>query len=619
MMRIRMIIVLLLFVGGGVGTIWADDIEINKIHFDGNESFSDKQLRSLLRRDRIENYSERHLRADESQIIEFYQQNGFLNARITKKTSQLTKDGQQVELTLTIAEGEQTRFGSVRIAGQSSVDSSLIAAKITIKPGDLFSQLTLDSQRQAIINIYAAQGYAYATVRDSLVFSPDRTGMDVIFQINEGTKVFIKSIEVTGLKTIEPKVVFRELASASGNILNFQLVQEDQQRLYATGLFRDVRVNIPDLDSLRTEVTIEIEVREEKLRWIGGGIGYGNLDGIRLSAEYGHNNLFGSGETGKIETIFSQTDLFRATYPARLSRRVDMEYVDPRFFDSTWSAGINPFYDYQDNLEEAAIGHKIESIGTTVAFGRVWKKNNQVSLKIGWRSDNYFDLLGAPLVGEYADEISSGRTITNTYTVAVSRDTRNDIFNTTRGYFMLLSGQVGGFLFKNTNHFIKWTIDTSWHQRVGFGIIALRFNGGLVNPYRDSAIVEVSDQFTYGGSTTNRGYKDRRLGPVNHRQSHSGNALLAGSLETRFPFLQYFQMVLFGDFGRLWYTNRTLERGAGLGLQNDPNRTRPILSAGMGLRYFTPVGPLRLDVGFGLNDGIEKSQGHLHISFGQAF
>ena len=600
---------------------YAKDLKIGKIEFIGTKAFSQKKLKKNLRKNRIENYSEKYLLADIELILDFYRSNGYLQASVTKKVAELDPNGKQVNYKIYLDEGKQTKIDHIAFSGCEKLSLTKMKSLLQLKSGDPLNLVALSYQRQIFIDEYANNGYAYTTIRDSLSYSTDKWLVDLFFLINEGKQVTIKSIKISGQETLFKKVISRELESKPGDIFSLKTIQEDQQRLYATGLFRDVRINMDELKTNATEVNIDIKVKEEKLQWIGGGIGYGNLDGVRLTTGYGHQSIFRTAQKFKIESTFSKTDLINKKFPARLTRKVDAEYIDPRIFSTRWTSGINTYYEYQHNLITETTGHKLEILGLKFALGRTITKHNQLSLQTGIRSDTYFQVLVDPLDDTNTQEsVHEGRSVTNTYSVSASRDTRNDIFNTTGGYFIYLTTQLGGFVFQSENSFIKYMIDVSGHKQIKFIILSLRINSGLVNSHRQSNFVEVTDQFTYGGSTTNRGFKERMLGPVNHRNTHSGNALIASNAEVRISLLKYFQVVLFSDYGRLWYTDRELSRAQDeFVLRNDPESTKPLLSLGTVLRYFTPVGPLRFDLGFAMNKGLKKSQGVLHISFGQAF
>lgn len=608
------------------------EMPIDKVEFEGNDVFSDGRLKKFLRMDRISDYRETHLRSDLEVIFDFYRQNGYLQVERLESRDELTADDKRV-YTIKISEGPQTNLGEIHLFGYDYLDSLAIRKMIDLHSGDPFNQLQLNQKRQALANEYANHGFAYATIRDSIHFRDDKLIADLSLLIEEGKQVVIDTITISGNKDVRKHVIWRDLESKIGDVFDLSLIQEDQQRLYSTGLFRDVRFNIQGLEEQKSRVDIQIQVVEEKLQWVGGGIGYGTADGGRLTIDYGHDNIFNNAQKLKLQSTFTKTDILRESAYYRFKRQFELEYIDPRLFKYRWTSGINLNYEYHDNQEETVTGHKLEVLSWRIGTGRTFWKYNQISLQLGMRVDTYFDVDEPDddtTTDPDAEEIKAGggRTITNSFTLSLSRNTRNDVFNPTRGYFVFGSSRLGGFFLSGDNNFVKYSFDSSGYYKFVGIIFSLRVQGGQVNSYGDSYTIEDSDLFTYGGSTTNRGYHEGQLGSLNHRStSLNGNALLAGNLEFRIPVFGSFQTVLFADYGRLWYTPGEIERSQQSDyrtLSNNPATSNDRLSLGVGLRYFTPVGPLRVDWGFPMapihNWGkIKKNTGVLHISFGQTF
>ncbi len=597
------------------------ELPIDKVFFKGNTLFSNKRLQKLLRIERIDDYHETHLRADLKTIFELYRRYGYLQAKKVESTDILTRDNKR-HYTIVISEGRQTRLGNLRIRPDEDViDSLLLANFLSLKSGDPYSQILIEQQKQDILNAYANAGYVYATLRDSATFSADRFTANLILTVETGICVKVRAIQVSGNRKVRDRIILRELETTAGSTLNLNLIQQDQQRLYGTGLFRDVRLILAGFEEKQPEVDLVIKVVEEKLRWIGGGIGYGTLDGGRLSAEYGHDNLFDNAQKLQLKGILTDTDVIKSDAFFRIHRALELKYVDPRLFQYRWTSGLDLNYSYENNRDLTELAHRLEIVGARVATGRTIRRYNQVSFQIGWRMDTYFDVDTTGI--SLHSEIQQGRTITNSFGISLSRDTRNDVFNPVRGYNVFVSTRIGGFLLRGDNDFIRYHADLSAYRRIKGLILSARVQAGQVNSYGDTYLIEPTDQFAYGGNSTNRGYRENALGSTNHRGTKSGNALVAGSLELRLPFFTYFQFVIFGDYGRLWFTTGEVNRArqGGFSISNDPLMASERLSGGLGLRYFTPVGPLRIDWGYPVDfgDQFNRHTGRMFISFGQSF
>ncbi|OQY28938.1 MAG: hypothetical protein B6244_05200 [Candidatus Cloacimonetes bacterium 4572_55] len=610
-------------------------LTIDKVIFEGVEVFSNKRLNSMLRIKRIEEYNEHNFRSDLEVIFDLYRQHGYLHIKKVESEDDLTDDGKR-HLIVTLNEGEQTRFRDIRIRlldqdfSTAALDSLTISETLGFQSGDPFNRILINQQRQLLANTYANLGFAYAIVSDSAYFSADQSTADAVILITEGNRVTIKSIKITGNEKVRQKIIDREVRSKPGDVFSLIRIQEDQQRLYSTSLFRDARFVINGFEESLSQVDIDIQVVEEKLKWIGGGVGYGTQDGGRISGEYGHNNIFNNAQKFKIISKLTKTDIINKSDTYRLTRRLETEYVDPRLFGISWTSGLNLAYQYEDDLEKTKedISYQLETYTIRLATGRPISRYNQLSFQVTARMDSYFDVVDKSDVNNpsdpYEDPIQEGRTVTNSFSASISRDTRNDVFNPTRGYFLFLSAKIGGSILYGDNNFLKLNFDSSSHRRYKWVVFSIRAQGGKAISYGSSYLIEKNDQFTYGGSTTNRGYGELSLGSMNHRGSLSGNALLATTGEIRVSFLTYFQVVFFADYGKLWFTDGEIDRSdqSNFSLRNDPETSDGKLSLGMGFRYLTPVGPLRIDLGLPMEEETwEERWNHkgFFISFGQAF
>ena len=552
-------------------------VTVESVRFTGLARVPEAQLRQrmetappgVLRRNVFqEEVLERDLRA----LTAFLATEGYAEGRVGPPEVAYSEDRARVRIVVPVEEGPRLTIGSVRLAGVAAIAEPELRAALALPPGAPWSEYALDQGRRVLERRYARAGYLAARVEAASV---RRDGaMDVVFTATEGPRTRVGRVLVRGLTRTKPHVVLRELPLREGDPFDPDALVEAQRKLALLGLFESVEVE-PLRPAPAPFADVTVTVREGKPWHLAGGVGYSTFEGARGFAEIGHDNLFGTGR--------SLAARFRLSERAE---RADVLYREPWLFGTRWQGDANPF---RERREE--IGYDLERWGLALGIQReLWPeriRGLRGAVRYQIAEVDRFDV--DPTLIE--EDVTPGRELLATVTPELTLDRRDHPLDPRRGSFHLASLEVGGFALGGDADFLKTRLETAWFlDQLRPTVLALGLRLGLATPFGDTDDLPIEERFFAGGATTVRGYRERRLGPLDARGNPlGGNALVVLNVEWRFPLWRWLGGAVFFDSGAL--TARVAD------LAVDELRS----GVGAGVRLRTPVGPLRLDVGYPLD------------------
>ncbi len=623
-----------------------------KIEITGNSTYSSGELKNLLqiqeatwkRPLHVPKYRP-HLVDTQVGLLEtFYRNRGFhqVSARLDSIS---TVDQEGDVLHIFIVEGLQTMIGGVSFEGNGPISEDELRKAMYLlegkpAPADLNA---FGGDLYAIRDLYRKEAHLDATVQSAMTIqdSPDGPGYlaFVTYTIRPGLDYYVGEIKLAGNVATHDNLLTRELLIKEGQPLYWQLVEDSRRQLLATALFRDVTIVPVSVDTTIGRADLLVRVIERKPAFYEFGVGVGSLERIRVLASWGHYNLWGTGRRFQIRTRVSWNVEDVVGNPIRFDQgqinyRVDAEYVNPHIRNSRYSFDLN-LYTKRETRGES--GLNMVSNGFNV--GTTWRASRRV------RHSAFLGLkITSPTVHPYApdslkvrfDELGATSDQTRSINWAAYIDHRDDLFKPTRGSYSVLTAKLAGGLMGGDFSFFKWS--TAWHNYhhtpIG-GVLALRFMLGGTRPYGRSLDkgadgVPYDDRFFAGGSSTVRGYRHNSLGPqvtdqdeldrLNYSSdvllpdnpARGGNYLMLTNVEWRFPLPLLrrwkFSSVFFFEGGNVWAQLRDV-RMTGFRLTSNPGDPQDPASTkdwdyrysyGTGIRFGTPFGPVRVDVGFPL-------------------
>ncbi len=598
---------------------------IDDITFEGNEAISDGDLRGAMRlrqpsalrplaRPRFPGAD--FLAGDLNEILLRYRDEGFPLAEIVEAVVVYEESGDRVDIHIVVREGPQVRLRSLEVRTEAERRRDL-ESKVSIDRGDVLAHEKLEQGEQALSDEFEELGHALVRVIREVRIEGDSA--DVVFRVDPGPEVYVDSIYVEPLTQTREKTVVRELTLEPGELLTPKRLLESRRRVLDSGVFRSVRI-VPDvIDSLDGTAVIRVSARERKRYWVGGGAGYSSADQLRFLGEWGIRNISGLGRrlSWNGDLFYSLDPDFRGGGVSFQEGQLRLDYFEPRILRTRNRATFSTYLRW---IQEESFHERI--FGYSVAFLREISLNTRATVSLETREVSTTEEGVQP---DYS---------TRFLRLGLTEDSRENPFDPDKGHVLFGQAEYAGGLLGGTNQFLRTIGGWQGYQSSEQGfIVATRIRGGFIEPV--SSGVDTSDslrvaripweeRFRTGGSNTIRGYPENDVGRVNDLdEAIGGLALFLANVEVRFPIFWIIRGGVFLDMGNVWADPAEFKLSRFVdGLeQKDYNPLNVFYGAGGGLRFVTPVGPLRFDYGFKLGSGRApgEPQGELHVALGQAF
>jgi len=633
-----------------------DDLEfervVRKVEIHGNDAYEDGELRDILRTRGSSFWKpwKKHplrsdfIRADRQTLGSFYRRHGYLYARVDSVTVLPVGDTKKSDVHFHLTEGPRAAIDTLLISDPSPLDEKEFRSRLLFREGSPLDFAVLESSRDSVVNEYADRGYVLNRVVDSLAI--DSTHVSVFYRTFPGPRVLLGVVKVEGTQKTKPGYVTRELVLDEGDLLRRSKLVHSQQRIYDSGLYTDVQMEIGPVDSATSRSDLFVRVRERKMGWIDAGIGYGNIDQIRLTGQWGQRNIFRSSlrfvTTAKLGIRLEKSE--ESGYLG--DRRVDASITHPWPFGVRLSTTVGAYAENEPVVDEN--DWPLQAYGGSLLFASSFLRDGRASASYEIRHVTNDSLL-APSPGAAAVQDTSYTTHRIAFTG--QRDTRLNIFDPKNGDDV--NGRLEFVRAAEGGTFTKIGLQGAKYMPMPIGgILALRLRGGFIEPWGsqpafdpllpippEMARIPVDDRYRTGGASTVRGYFENELGTrevltadttdaaeATDRVARGGQVLLLASAEFRFSLPWIFQGAAFFDGGNVWERpedmklRKILSFGGGAGY-NDMR-----YSVGLGLRIGTPVGPIRADYGWKirsdrepLEPDLSSSKGEFHFSLGHPY
>ena len=601
---------------------------IEKITIEGNSYFSLGKIKDqmTLKENRWYNlfkkrrFNPKKAELDVASIDSLYHVNGFL--RVESEISAEEKKKNECAVQVRIKEGIQIRLGKIILnGGLPELEEKTRKELKPLNQGDPFNWTKLYEAAFNIKTVYANFGYPYAEVQihlpDSVSMAEegkDGSRLDVTFQVNEDKKVFFGKVTYEGLKITNEKVARRELTIKEGEVYSREKVMDSQQRVYSTGLFSYITLKVKDVETKPEKPDFVLKVIEKKPNYIGARmelaqnqpqfINQQEYLTVDFTGEWGNRNLAGTSRKIGVSGFHSYKVIPKIE---RLSNRFTLRYVEPWLLGSRTLLALDLYY--EPGVQSAVQKYRIESYGGNINFSREYKKHTKVWLTGSYQQVHIYSIPPEELETYKREQ---GINVRRMIILSGEKDTRGNIFIPLAGSFTQLYTQyVGGFM-GGDNNFFKSTFSWSRYNQLGkrniLNVFATRIKFGYAGELNRKDYIPTFDRFYMGGASTIRGYQENSMGPMDETQTPTGGkVMILGNLEYRRELLWKFGYTIFVDAGNIW------------GKVKDVNMKDFKLTSGLGIQFFTPVGPLRLDYGRQIPIKENPQTGRFHLSILYAF
>lgn len=613
---------------------------IKQIDIIGNAAFPDSRLKMFLQTKeagifpgagKAGTYKEDVLADDVEQLTAFYVEFGYLNVRVGTPEVALSPDKHWVFITIPVDEGDQYHIGTVTIDGEIIFPEEELYALIKVQTGEPWRRSRIMDDQQALTDKYADDGYAFCNVVPLPATDPDRKVADIRYVIQKGNLVTLDRIRITGNETTWDKVIRREISIDEGEQWRGSELKRTRYRIERLGYFEDVKITTPKGEEPDT-LDMVIDVTEQPTGTFSIGAGISSIERFVFTANISRANFLGLGYYISFAANLSLGSNLaeRGFFQGENSRQVlQIDFYDPYFLDTRWNfrvAGFNRVMDY---------GLREFNRGFTIAIGHYVGKNDDARVTLDYSLEN----LGLTSLREYQQNFLGGQFyrsgITSSLQASFLLDRRNNRITPTQGFYTSAAVEFAGGFRINENEvvsilggdfrYLRLQGNFRCYIPLGTPLIVLRYNVsiGYVKSL-DGSVVPYTIRYRAGGINSLRGYLPYSVGPSfrwmsNDDPVHSaegiilgGNASLINNIEVEFPIVPPAGVkgVVFFDvgdaFGGVYGTDPF-----------DPRSLR--LSAGFGVRWHSPMGPLRFEWGFPINRRPDERSQVFEFTIGSFF
>jgi outer membrane protein insertion porin family/translocation and assembly module TamA len=552
--------------------------------------------------------------ADLKRIQAFYADRGYPDARVTAFDVKLNDEQTSVDIRLTIAEGEPVRVASVGYVGFDVLPPNRLEAlqnESPLETGRPRDRQDVVAAHEAAVNELRDHGYPYARVNTEENDGPSGKEAAVVFTAVPGTLAYFGAVEIAGNESVSDRIIERELTYRTGELYRRSVVQNSQRRLYGLQLFQFVNIEPLDLERESPELKTRVTVAEGKHQRVHVGAGYGTEEKARVDGEYHHVNFFGGARSAGAHGRWSSLD-----------RGVRLDFNQPYFLQQHFSLGVETqqWYTFTPAYRSTITGGKLMlthrndvrmSWSVSLTHERDTSAIQSVALDDPTLRDDLIALGLDPTTGRQEGSVSA-------LGFDFQRSTADNVLNAHRGYQLVLRAEDAGRFLPGSFSYSALSADARHYQPLGDDLVfASRLQLGTIHEDNDDpANVPFSKKYFLGGATSLRGWGRYEISPLSDSGFPiGGNSLLALSGELRAVLKGNLGGVLFVDAGNVWAGTWGFELG------------NLRYAVGPGVRYQTPVGPVRFDIGYQLNplDNLlvngepQQRRWRLHFSIGQAF
>ncbi len=601
---------------------------VRSINFVGNRQFSDSTLRGVIDTKESrwyrflstsDTYDPDRLTYDRELLRKFYLSEGYADFRVASAVAELTPDRDGFIITFTVEEGERYRFGKVDVAiGLKDLPREAVLPLLTVQSGEWYNAEAVEHSIQVITDALGNRGYAFVEVKPEITRNREAHTLDVTFRVQEGPQVYVERIDITGNVRTLDKVIRREFRLVEGDAFNTSKMQRSKERIQNLGFFKKVEVkNAPGSAPDRTVINVEVE--EQSTGELSLGVGFSTSDGPLADINIRERNFLGRGQDVRIGTVVSLR-----------SQQVDLSFTEPYFLDKNVAAGIDVFEVKTSptaNFFSGVTPPFVQfSYGGALRAGYQISENLRQTWKYTARSDDITDVQSN---ASLFIALEKGTHLTSSIGQVLLYDRRDNRLEPTDGYYASIGNDFAGvgfgvkFLRNKINAGYYYSIAPEW-------VLSVTGEAGDILGWGGQPVL-LQDRFFVGGDNL-RGFEPAGIGP---RDTISGDALggnkyYVGSVALGVPLGLPKELGITGriftDFGSLWGNDQKnlvltpdqlLATGGVQPHVEDVNSIRA--SAGAGIAWKSPVGPIRLDVAYPIKkEPFDKTQ-LFHISFGTRF
>ena len=563
--------------------------KIERINFVGNRAFSDSQLRGVIATSETrwwkfltssDSYDPDRLNYDRELLRRHYLKNGYADFRVLSSTAELARDGKSFFITFSVEEGPEYSFGPSTVATSvPSLDVDRLQDSIRSQEGRTYDATDVDKSVENLTIEAGKEGFAFAEVKPRADRDEESRTIAVVYEIEEGPRVYIERIDIVGNVRTLDKVIRREIRLSEGDAYNRVLVDRARRRI--TGLDFFAKVDIKELPgSAPDKVIMVVEVEEKSTGSLAFGAGFSTAETILGDITLTERNLLGRGQYVRLRTSMS----FKR-------QQVDFSFTEPYFLDRNMSFGVDLYATETDLQNESSFDTR--QIGAGFRFGFPLSEDAKVTLRYSFTNDRISDVKSTASVAILA---AAGTSNTSLVGYAINYDTLDSPIEPTSGVRATFAQDLAGL--GGDVYFLRTSVKGEYYYSLFDGVVGLLGGSAGYTTGWNGEDVRILDRFFKGGESF-RGFERSGIGPRDvanaNQDAVGGQAFAIGTAEVTFPvgLPEEFGVrgAVFTDVGTLFDSPSA---PAGTVIKGSDAALRA--SVGVGILWKSPLGPVRFDL-----------------------
>lgn len=583
---------------------------VRKISFNGNTHYSDDRLRDeILTKETAwyrflsssDTYDPQRMAFDREKLRRFYLSKGYADFAIQSAVAELTPDREGFFLTFTVDEG--ARYKISRIGIETTLpefdNPDVLREELTFAEGDWYNADAVENSIQALTDAVGALGYAFVDIKPDIVRNREDNTIEIVFRVDPGVRAYVDRIEINGnLRTLD-EVIRREFRLVEGDPFNTAKVRRTRQRLQNLGFFKSVDIQTEPSPTDPDKVTLKVTVEEQSTGEVMLGAGYSSTDGAKIIFGLGERNLLGTGQQLNFSVALAQS-----------GTEADISFTEPYFLNRDLSAGFDLFRVTRDWQDESSYDY--QTTGFALRAGYSYSENLRHTWRYTLRQDEIenVDSDASTFIRE-----QEGTSVLSQVGHKLTYDRRDNRTDPTEGYILGFGNDVAGL--GGDARFLRTNVNAGQYFDLADGYV-LGFTGQFGYMFKFGRDIGISHRYFLGGENSMRGFEAAGISP---RDKDTGDALGSNwstneSAELRFPLGTPEEL---GLSGKAFVDVGTAGKFDGMDRSEVDYSSAFRVSAGFGVIWRSPMGPMNLNFGFPLvKESFDETE-MIQFNFGTRF
>jgi len=584
---------------------------VTRIDFVGNKKYSDSALKEVLQTKEErwyrfmssdDSYDPDRVNYDRELMRRFYMKNGYADFRVVSSVAELTPDREKFFLTFTLEEGERYKMGSIEVRSAiPELKVEDLKKVVTVNKGEWYNADEVEKTIQALTDAVGSKGYAFVDIKPILNRRREDKIIDVIFDIQEGPRVFVERIDIQGNVRTLDKVIRREFRLVEGDAFNSAKLRRSRERLKDLDFFQKVDVNNVASETAPDRTVIKVDVQEKATGELSFGVGWSSTVGALMTVGAKERNLLGRGQEISINGEISQKLV-----------SVSSGFTEPYFMDRHLITGVDLF-SLKSTATQSTSSYTSKTAGGDLRMGYYYNEY----LRHDWTyTASMTELTNISDDASIYVRDQEGTTTLSQLSHVLSWDRRDSRVDPTHGYYVRAGNDLAGL--GGNQHFIRSSVGAGqYFQLLDETILRISGTAGMINSINNEA-VRINQRFYLGGDTL-RGFKDSGVSP---RDKSTLDALggmwdATSSMEMVFPIGFPKEM---GVQGKLFTDAGTIGNSDSHIKSTDLYQSQTLRwSVGTGVVWRSPMGPVNVDLGFPLMKDSHDETQMFRLNFGTRF